>query len=177
MRSHGIGCEACGRGFANETALFSHQRKHCKQAKRSIREVLTDARAYWSERVTKRIRRDPTPGGVETEDLGPHASVAMDVEVIMSVDLHRHGANLFNRSPMAQRRVFDPTHTHPKGKEVIKCRIRVHNNLYQDLSHGIRSLRRIKRQQATQKSRMIGHLRSFKAVSNVHMYLFLTLTL
>ncbi|KAH6913012.1 hypothetical protein BKA70DRAFT_1219071 [Coprinopsis sp. MPI-PUGE-AT-0042] len=60
------GCEACGRGFANETTLFSHQRKHCKQAKRNIREVLVDARAYWTERVAKRVRRDPSTHSQET---------------------------------------------------------------------------------------------------------------
>lgn len=54
-------CEECGRMFVNETGLFTHQRKHCKGAKRGIKEALSDARAYWNRLTSKRRRTESPP--------------------------------------------------------------------------------------------------------------------
>ncbi|KAH6866070.1 hypothetical protein BKA70DRAFT_1244416 [Coprinopsis sp. MPI-PUGE-AT-0042] len=42
--------------MANEAALFAHQRRFCKNARRGIREALADARLYWRSKVLKRPR-------------------------------------------------------------------------------------------------------------------------
>jgi hypothetical protein len=46
-RMETIECEECGRTFCNSAGLFTHQKKKCGPGKRSIRELLSDAKNYW----------------------------------------------------------------------------------------------------------------------------------
>jgi hypothetical protein len=55
-------CDDCGKALANESALFAHQRRFCKNARRGINEALADARAYWRSKVLKRPRPDELEG-------------------------------------------------------------------------------------------------------------------
>ncbi|KAH6904736.1 hypothetical protein BKA70DRAFT_1226591 [Coprinopsis sp. MPI-PUGE-AT-0042] len=76
-------CEECGRTFLNTAGLFTHQKKSCRPGKRSLKDLLSDARGYWktvskeasSSQKRRRlgspqgsnarpVQRSPAPGSV-----------------------------------------------------------------------------------------------------------------
>ncbi|KAH6907213.1 hypothetical protein BKA70DRAFT_1223573 [Coprinopsis sp. MPI-PUGE-AT-0042] len=85
-------CEECGKSFANETGLFTHQRKHCKKAKRGMREALSDARAYWKDLVYKRRRttsplRDSPESSLPQPSHEPRVSTPLTTEDVEMVPM------------------------------------------------------------------------------------------
>ncbi|KAH6880577.1 hypothetical protein BKA70DRAFT_1447153 [Coprinopsis sp. MPI-PUGE-AT-0042] len=76
-------CEECGKTFCNTAGLFTHQKKKCRPGKRSIKELLSDARDYWKVVNLKQgagasntPRKRPRLGSSNTFRRSNHATVA-----------------------------------------------------------------------------------------------------
>lgn len=56
-------CEECGKLFKDSARLFTHQKKSCRLGKRSLRELLSDARELWKARESRPRKHPKTAQG------------------------------------------------------------------------------------------------------------------